>query len=147
MWESLLDVSCDVKDGGNDFNITNAIEGAGSKQQKKNKKKEKNKVNTKISKIDGAFAEYQEILGEFQNLSRYIGGQFEYPHINFSDITDDDIYVGKYEGGKGEICEDDKTYKNESNLAPYVSPESSPIEDSILGDKVLDGSFSILDAI
>jgi hypothetical protein len=90
----------DVKDGGSSKTI-------GIKKAKKEKKLAKEgkklaKKNVKLAKIDGAFLEYKEILNEFAALNSYIGGKLDDPHINFSDITDIDIYERNEFSGRGE---------------------------------------------
>lgn len=86
------------KNGGRSINKAKNI-----KKAKKGKKLTKEgKKLAKHTKIDGAFLEYKEILNEFATLSSYIGGKLEDPHINFSDITDVDIYERNEFSGKGE---------------------------------------------
>lgn len=133
MWESLLDTE-EIR-GANEFTIANAIDGGKQKKEKKEKKPKQVKEKKpkappkRVSKIDGAFAEYQAILGEFNQLSKYIGGQMGYPHVNFSDVNDGDLY-GREEKKQG--MGEDKTAES--------SEEPS-------SEKINNGEFSIMDAI
>lgn len=74
------------------FNIKDTIDGGRSKTKTKKINKPKKQISKNNSKIEGSFAEYKNILSEFQDINQYIGGQLSHPHINFSDINDDELY-------------------------------------------------------